>query len=150
MRDKPRHSWLGYLTYFRSHFLNLSPSEKLLDIPEPLLPMDTLAEAYQRDPDDVRVQDALIQKYAQQFEYAVHEVPSGVLYSANGASVAECEEWQNDLVLFQEVLQRRGLTDKYTDAIRCWNFHFRGYADYLTHRDQYQTYADYISRSWQE
>lgn len=113
-------------------------------------PMKLLKEAFRRNPDDALTQDALIQEFAYHFDYAVHEVPSGVLYTSNGATVAECEEWQNDLVFFQEVVERRGLTEKYADDIRDWAFHFRGYADYLTHREQYQNYADDIEKHWQE
>ena len=112
--------------------------------------MELLAQAYRRDPDDVQTQNALIQHYAQQFAYAVHEVPSGVLYSYDGATVAECEEWQKDLALFEEVVQRRGRTEKYAVAVRYWDFHFRGYADYLTHREQYRNYEDYIEKHRQE
>ena len=64
--------------------------------------------------------------------------------------MAECQEWQDDLALFREVVQKRGIADKYAEAMRYWNFHFRGYADYLTHREQYQNYADYIEKHWQE
>ena len=111
--------------------------------------MVLLTEAYQRDPGNVLAQDALIQYYAQQFAYAVHEVPIGVLHGFDGATVAECQEWLDDLALFREVVQRRGVAQKYETAMRYWDFHFRGYADYITHRAQYQNYADYIDQHWQ-
>lgn len=113
-------------------------------------PMKLLEEAFRRSPDDALTQDALVQEFMDRFRYTVHEVPSGVLYTANGATVAECKEWQKDLALFEEVVRRRGLDEKYEMEIREWDFHFRGYADYLTHREQYQSYGDYISRHWQE
>ena len=138
------------LAYFHISFCNMPPSQRLIELTDALSPMELLTQAYRRDPDNILTQDALIQKYAQQFAYAVHEVPSGVLYGHDGATVTECKEWQNDLALFQEVVRRCGLTEKYETAIRYWGFHFHGYADYLTHRGQYQNYADYISRHWQE
>ena len=46
-------------------------------------------------------------------------------------------------------MQNCGLMEKYETAIYYWDFHFRGYADYLTHRKQYQNYADYINQHWQ-
>ena len=139
-----------YLSHFYPNFRNMPPAQQLIDLPDPPPPMELLAEAYQRDPDNVPAQDALIQYYAQQFAYAVHEVPSGVLYGRDGATVTGCKEWQHDFALFQEVVQRRGLTEKYAVAIHYWGFHFRGYADYLTHREQYRNYADYIETHWQE
>ncbi len=146
-RDRNAGRWLSH---FYSQFRNMPPAQRLIDLPDLPSPMELLMQAYRRDPDNIQTQDALIQYYAQQFAYTVHEVPSGVLYGHDGATVAECEEWQNNLALFQEAVQRRGLTEKYETAVRYWNFHFHGYADYLTHRKQYQDYADYISRHWQE
>ena len=46
-------------------------------------------------------------------------------------------------------MQNCGLMEKYETAIYYWDFHFRGYADYLTNRKQYQNYADYINQHWQ-
>ncbi len=112
--------------------------------------MKLLEEAFRRNPDDVLTQDELIKEFAYHFDYAVHEVPAGVLNGNTGSTVAECQEWLGDLALFREVVQKRGLTGKYETAVHYWDFHFRGYADYLTHRDQYQNYADYINQHWQE
>ena len=113
-------------------------------------PMKLLEEAFRRNPDDALTQDALIQEFAYHFDYAVHEVPSGVLNGNTGSTVEECQEWQNDLALFQEVVERRGLNEKYGVATHYWGFHFHGYADYLTHREQYRSYADYVETHWQE
>ena len=123
----------------------MPPAAGLLGLSS-LSPIDLLSEAFRRDPEDAWTQDLLIEKMAQQFGYAVHEVPSGVLYGTNGATVAECQEWESDLALFREVVQKRGVAEKYKMAIHYWGFHFHGYGDYLTHREQYRNYADYIER----
>lgn len=138
-----------WLAYFYPQFRNMPLSQRLIDPPDPAHPVVLLAEAYRCDPDSVLTQDALIQYYAQQFSYAVHEVPAGVLYGFDGATVAECQEWLDDLALFREVVQKRGVTEQYETAMRYWDFHFRGYADYLTHREQYPNYAEYIDQHWQ-
>lgn len=79
------------IAYFHPQFLNMPASRRLIEVPY-VSPTDLLREAFQRDPDDVRVQDQLIQTLATHFAYAVHELPSGVLYGADGATVAECQE----------------------------------------------------------
>jgi len=135
-----------WLAFFHPHFLNMPPSQRLVDLVDAMSPIALLTEAFRRNPDNVQTQDLLIQKLAQQFEYAVHEVPSGVLYAADGATVAECREWEGDLMLFREVVRRRRVAEKYETAIRSWGFHFHGYADYLTHREQYRDYAQHIER----
>ncbi len=137
-----------WIVHFHPNFSNMPPSRRLIEVPY-LSPMDLLREALQRDPDDARTQDQLIQTLAGHFAYAVHEVPSGVLYGFDGATVAECGEWEADLVLFRELVQKRQVVEKYEVAMRYWGFHFHGYADYLTHREQYQNYADYIGRHWE-
>ena len=148
--QKKRKDSERYLAYFYPHFRNMPAAQKLIDVPDPPPPMDLLAQAYRRDPDDVQTQNALVQYYAQQFAYAVHEVPFGVLYGHDGATIAECGKWQKDLAIFEEAVQRRGLTEKYAVSIHYWDFHFRGYADYLTHREQYRNYEGYTEKHWQE
>ena len=44
------------------------------------------------------------------------------------------------------MVQKRDVAEKYEAAMRYWGFHFYGYGDYLTHREQYRNYADYIER----
>ena len=137
----------NWIAYFFLDFLKMPPSQRLLELPRQS-PINLLHDAFKRNPDNARTQELLIRNLTEQFSYAVHEVPSGVLYGNNGATIAECKEWQTDLALFCEVVQRRNETEKYQEAIRDWGFHFRGYADYLTHPDQYQNYADYIAQHW--
>ena len=139
-----------WLAYFHLHFLNMPPSRKLIDLVDSLSPIALLTDAFRGDPDDARTLDQLIQLLDGHFSYAVHELPSGVLYGANGATVEECREWEADLALFREVVQKRDVAEKYEAATRYWGFHFYGYADYLIHREQYGSYAEYIERHWQE
>ena len=138
-----------WLAHFDLSFWNMPPSQKLIDLTYSQSPIALLSEAFRRDPHNVHTQDLLIQKLSDQFAYAVHEVPAGILNGNTGSTVAECQEWQDHLALFREVVQKRGVAEKYAKAMRYWNFHFRGYADYLTHREQYENYADYINRHWQ-
>lgn len=138
-----------WLAYFHPHFLNLPPSERLIELDDSLSSISLLAAAFRQDPNNIQTQDLLIQNLTQKFEYAVHEVPTGVLYGIDGAKVTECQEWLDDLVLFREVVQKRGTTEKYETAMRYWDFHFRGYADYLNHRGQYRNYEEYIDRHWE-
>jgi len=138
-----------WLAYFHPHFLNLPPSERLIELDDSLSSISLLAVAFRQDPNNIQTQDLLIQNLTQQFEYAVHEVPTGVLYGIDGAKVVECQEWLDDLALFREVVQKRGVSEKYEMAMRYWDFHFRGYADYLNHREQYRNYEEYINQHWQ-
>ena len=109
-----------------------------------LSPWTLLEEALRRDPTNEPARQELIVEMARWLDYAIHEVPSGVLYGSNGASIDECQELLDVLDLFRELTRTSGALELYEDRIREWEFHFRGYMDYLSHRDQYTNYAHYI------
>jgi len=112
-------------------------------------PLDLLREAFQKDPTDARTRELLLRLLHDDFNYAIHEVPAGVLRGNKGMTVAECREEEEDLALFREVAEAHGVTAQYKAAMHKWAFHFHGYADYLTNRADYKNYADYIERHWQ-
>lgn len=111
--------------------------------------LDLLREAFQQNPADARTRELLLRLLQDDFEYAVHEVPAGVLRGNKGATVAQCREEEEDLALFREVAEAHGVTAQYKAAMHKWAFHFHGYADYQTHRAEYENYATYIERHWQ-
>jgi len=135
------------LAFFRDGFWQL-PQSHPLHQPTPS-PLDLLLEAFQQNPADARTRELLLRLLQDDFEYAIHEVPTGVLYGFDGATVAECHEWEKDLALFREVAEVHGVTAQYKAAMHKWAFHFHGYANYLTHRAEYENYATYIERHWQ-
>ncbi len=111
------------------------------------LHIDTLLKsALRRDPSDDLARQALIRRYAWLFDYSLHELPSGVLYGWDGATVEQCAELLSDLAQMRLLLTIDNLTNQYQDRLTRWQFHFSGYADYLQHRGSYQNYADYIAR----
>ncbi|MCB1641559.1 MAG: hypothetical protein KDI37_07490, partial [Xanthomonadales bacterium] len=55
-----------------------------------------LREALRQDPSDDVSRLRLIKNIAQQLEYSLHELPTGVLYGHDGASIAQCRELQAD------------------------------------------------------
>lgn len=138
--------WLAVL-YF--HLRSLPADLLPTDFPE-LSQNALLREAMKYEPSNTEARARLINSLSSQFNYALHELPSGVLFGWNGATVEECEIWMKDLEEFRKLVEEQGETEKYRTEIHEWGFHFRGYADYLTYREQYQNYADYISRHWQE
>ncbi len=133
--------------YFQDEFAKRPPSE-CLRLPS-ASPIDLLRQALEENPADAQAREMLLRHLEYHFNYAVHEVPAGVLESAKGATVAQCREMEEDLALFREVAEAHGVTAQYEADIQEWAFHFRGYADYLTHRTQYENYADYIERHTQ-
>lgn len=93
-------------------------------------PRDLLKEALLLDSHDEIARKHLIDMDASYLEYTTHELPAGVLYEANGATAAECEELCDLLVDFTENVKLAGLYDRYQDQITKCEFHFVHYRDY--------------------
>lgn len=77
-------------------------------------------------------------------DYAVHELPSGVLWGANGATPAQCADMLNDLEDFAKVCDRLGLDD-HTEFIENCRWHFDHYPHFLGRRRHLTDYATYVS-----
>ena len=135
------------LAFFRDRFWSLPLSHPLRRSAPSTLYL--LREAFQQNPADASAREMLLGYLRDQFRYAIHEVPAGVLYGFDGATVAQCWEWEEDLAFFRAVAKAHGVTAQYEADIHEWTFHFHGYADYLTHRTEYEDYADYIERHTQ-
>jgi hypothetical protein len=103
-----------------------------------------LREALIGDPSNMAVQRRLIEIMAGQNDYSIHEVPAGVLYDSNGASIAECQELLEALAEFRQLAQNTGLLPEYERRLGTWEFYFTAYADYLTNTQQYNDFADYL------
>lgn len=107
-----------------------------------------LREAVTHDPSNTKARRQLIDVMARYFRYTLHELPTGVLYGINGASVTECQKLLASLDEFRELVRTEHLLEDYQEAIEKWQFHYRSYADYLTHHQQYKNYADYTQQHW--
>lgn len=76
-------------------------------------------------------------------DYAVHELPSGVLWGPDAASPAQCAEMLSDLDAFALVCARPGFDD-HTEYIEACRWHFDHYPHYLDRRRHFVDYETYI------
>jgi hypothetical protein len=76
-------------------------------------------------------------------EYAVHELPAGVLGGNDGATPRQCAEMLDDLDQFAEVCERLGLDD-HNEFIDGCRWHFEHYPHYLGRRRHSPDYATYV------
>lgn len=74
---------------------------------------------------------------------AVHELPAGVLWGADGATPGQCAEMLDGLDEFSRVCDRLGLDDhqEFIDGCR---WHFEHYSHYLGRRRHFVDYATYV------
>lgn len=106
---------------------------------------DLLREILAQDPADNASRRRLISELSRHFDYSIHEVPAGILYNANGATITECLELLEELEELRSLVEAEGLREEYGARIREWALHFRGYADYLSNREEYASYAAYMN-----
>ena len=99
------------------------------------------------DPSDADARRRLIRVLAEGFEYALHEVPSGVLFGHNGATPAECQQLRAALREFEQLLADAGSAADHADLVARCRFHFAAYPAYLTERPRLPCYADDIARA---
>jgi hypothetical protein len=81
------------------------------------------------------------EKLLAQLRYAVHELPAGVLYGANGADEHQCAEWMQDLLVFEQLC--RQLNKDHRAFIEGCRWHFEHYPHYLGRRRHFASYEQY-------
>jgi hypothetical protein len=138
--DAPR-----WVDYFLEHFRGGAELWHGLEVRRKS-PLQLLEAAVERNPEDVVARKALAEYLEYWFHSCLHELPSGVLFGFNGASVEECHILLRYLALLEEQLRFLGERERSADFLRKCERHFRGYADYLSSPGQYTSYEDYIAK----
>lgn len=96
----------------------------------------------QHFPDDheVLLQKKALQEYS--LDFSLHELPHGVLYGMNSATIEGCLKLLDLLEVYKNTCQKLQIDQN--DNIRYYAMHFQSYQDYLLHRHLYKNYLDYI------
>ena len=84
------------------------------------------------------------EKQKNYFEYTLHELPTGVLYASDSASIEECKELLKDLTRYEEVCSKLAIDDK--ELIDECMFYYLAYKDYLTIYKNYKGFHDYLDK----
>lgn len=106
-----------------------------------------ILEAVRRDPNDKASRLRLRQIYRDRFDYALHELPTGVLYGANGATPEECTEMLSELNDYELLCSELGTEEEDTELIADARFHITAYKDYLWSGDYQDGYAGFLART---
>lgn len=105
-----------------------------------------LREALVVDPRDELARARFITKMEGGLEYAIHELPAGVLYGHDGATLEQCAELRADLDEFESLVTAHGNRAKHEALITECRYHFTAYPDYLARRPEFRSYADYLTK----
>ncbi len=115
------------------------------EIPEELQsPELLLREELRLNPNDQCAGLMLVSSMAGYLAHTLHELPDGVLYGMDGASISECVELTEYIVEFQELVDRFGVRDNYRELIHDATFHFNAYCAYLQNGDYARGYRGFL------
>lgn len=103
-----------------------------------------LKEALSLDPEDRLAASRLLKAIAWQLEYAIHEIPAGVLVSYGLSAIDGCAELMLQLGEFEQLAVRCDQTSSYQDLIDECRLHFREYAKYASGKTGFGSYAEYL------
>jgi hypothetical protein len=103
-------------------------------LPEHLRTRESLLqEALRQDSTDQLARERLIKLLESKLEYAIHELPDGILFEREFASLDGCNKLLELLEHFKthvEILKRQ---EEFSSLITNCELHFRSYRDYLLH-----------------
>ena len=96
------------------------------------------------DPSNQKARQQLIRTLADGFHYMLHEVPAGVLYSADAATEMECDLLLAEVDEFERLAAEDGAADAHARLLRRCRLHVTAYARYLRAKDRYRGYEHYL------
>ena len=100
--------------------------------------------AIKHDPFDSLAKKKLILALASQLEYSIHEIPAGVLWGNDGASIHQCTLLKEELLDFKALVLDYGISEQYKELIEECFLHFTEYPKYLA-QNKYDSYENYLS-----
>lgn len=78
------------------------------------------------------------------FEYTLHELPIGILYGSDGASMEECNSLLEELNQYKVVCEKLNLDRD--ELIKECTFYFTTYKHYLSDFKSYNGFEDYLKK----
>jgi hypothetical protein len=79
------------------------------------------------------------------FDYVLHELPAGILYGTDGATIDQCDELRTELNDYEHLVQALGSEEADRDLIAEARMHIPSYKRYLSRREHYTSYEHYLS-----
>lgn len=104
-----------------------------------------LLRALEVDPTDRFARERLLRILRSRFEYALHELPAGVLYGHNSATMEECDELERELRFFESLARESGAEVDNADLLEEARFHILAYREYLRTRKSGDSYEGFLA-----
>ena len=106
-----------------------------------------MREALAVDPDDARARSMLIKALRWRLEYSLHELPAGVLYEQDAATIEQCRDLQNELDEFENLAAVHGVFAEHKDLIAACRYHYETYPAYLAKSSEFRSYEHYLAQT---
>lgn len=104
-----------------------------------------LLSAVRMDDTDIRAKRRLVLLLRSRFDYVLHELPAGVLYSHDGATSEQCGELLAELSDYDRFAQEVGREEVDRELIEEARFHIPAYQRYLSQLDRYSSYEQFLT-----
>jgi hypothetical protein len=105
-----------------------------------------LRAATAHDPTDLKAARQLVNDWADGFDYALHELPDGILFESHFASAEECLQLKAEFAEFVSLVNRLGLASQYGEIIAECEFHIDAFRDFRLHAQDGEGYWEYLQK----
>ena len=95
-------------------------------------------------PDDRQLLELYESKTREYLNYTLHEIPTGVLYGSDGATIEQCEELIKEAEKY-ELLCKKLQLDK-SELIQECKYYYPAYKNYLSIYKNYKNFAGYLDK----
>ena len=130
-----------------AHFGTLLAKRSNSGLPDSLnSSLALLKEATRVDPSDRQAREQVVKRTASDFDYALHELPAGVLYGHDGANISECDGLIESLEEFRNHVAILGEEARFGDLIADCAHHFRCYREYVSLNRPGGSYERYLTQ----
>jgi hypothetical protein len=103
-----------------------------------------LLRAIKDDPNDRVARQRLLRILRSRFEYALHELPAGVLYGHDGATPEQCDEMEDELRFFESLVRECSSLQGDAALLEEAGFHISAYREYLRTRKTGDSYESFL------
>jgi hypothetical protein len=105
--------------------------------------VDLWKEAYRRDPSSEEARAKVVDSTALFIQYTLHELPVGVLYGPDGATLEQCDDLIAELAFFRGLLTPRE-AERFQKLVELASFHYPTYREYLLQSEK-QGYPAFLA-----
>jgi hypothetical protein len=104
-----------------------------------------IQQGLQSDPNDKELLSLQESRTKEYLLYTLHELPTGVLYGQNSASIPECNELLEYVAEYEYYCHKLKLNR--SDLIRECKFYYSAYKDYLIDILLHKNFKDYLTKN---